>query len=401
MQWDEIFMDPAVTNVIAPSGNPGQRHLVFAQGRWWMFWADELGARYVTSVTGTSWPSQATHLFNFSFGSIDADGGADGGSQTIIDGRSLGVELVPDGGAVHFSASSTSAFLSHARGSFMGGTIAIGATTFPSSTPPTDPAYRADGTIATVSHDEIVVDSASSSLSPACALIADHPDNGPSWSASFSQPPMPMGGLDGGSGVAVQVRSALALSGDTVILWEAGHKVMGSRSSSSWQTPEIFADTEKNAADDARTFVTCVQPQGTGPDGGTEPVGHLLSWDGTTLTHTILYSEGGRAGGAMLHSFTKVRELALSCGNDVHAFVVDDAAPNQIQGASWSKVAGWGNRNPKVVDAAGVTAKRCFLTAFDRVVQGNQVGLAWTETPDCETPGTLRLVGALVTVHDS
>jgi hypothetical protein len=376
-------------SVLAPSGNPGQRHLVRAGGRWYAFYITGGGISYRASDDLETWQNEI-FAFNFDFGGA-------------ADGRNFGVDVQSVGGSdvLHFSLSTSSGnkVRAHARAVVPLGSSPIFDKVANSSTPGISSAP--DGTISVIARapDHTVFDFAAADPSCfACVTASDSPETGVAPGPSFGSP----AGIDASSG-PIRVRSALALDSGTMLFWRSSGTLRASSNKGAGWAP-AYDFPAITAPDDARVFASCVQPANPGP--GT--VGHLVWWSASGprgFQHrtvdvgfdqkVIDPPEGGIVQGSQA-----VSDLVLACGmGRVHAFLVDPANPRRILGATWDVQQHWTGWST-VLEHPGDDI--CYLTAFDQATSGAEpsVGLLWSEAKDCATPGITRLWSARVRVDD-
>jgi hypothetical protein len=365
--------------VLAASGTPGQRHIVFAAGAWWVFFVGPnqlLGNKGIDSGGSVMWVglgSGGLSVFPYTFAGTPA-----------LDGRGFGVDTraTPGGDVIHISLSGggLTAPLAHARAiiNAMGQAIfgVVPATSL-AVTPSTNP----DGTVSVIgSSGQPVVDFSSATGSSVTANVAANTESG---AASWTFGPGNTSAL-GGPSVPVRTRAALSLASSDVLLWRAsGNIYMAENAGSGW-SPTGTLTLGVQLADDTRTFAACVQPSG---------VAGLLHWTGSAFSFLSLMSgnaRGQRAVPAILGGpgGWAPTEMVLACGKSrVHAFAIPADGTNVIWGATWDPISdSWTSWAP-VVDASMLTAgkKRCYLTGFDRVagIDGRTVGLMWSEASDC------------------
>jgi hypothetical protein len=332
-------------------------------------------------IAGQTWgPETPGKMFDF-------------GPLGSMDGRSFGVDTSVVNGVdvVHFSLSSANLTrpLSHARGVLFATSLALG----PNEDVLTSsdvPARAGDGTITSIGQGPTgaVTDfnSVPTHGCASCAILAANVEGG---AASWSFGAGAVVGL-AGTGGQVQMRAAVSLQGGGFVFWR--------ESATLYTAPQAAADAGaggplSNAGpdDSSRTFAVC--PQSTDR-------ARVLYWDSGVFTFLTLDAAGIRTMEAPPKVLSGLTELVLVCGpKRVHAFAITDGDNRSIFGASWdtSQWSAWS----KVVDAAGgmQNYKRCFLTGFDRVANG-QVGLAWSEMGNCAMADQPWLWSAFPTVID-
>jgi hypothetical protein len=379
--------------VLAATGTPGERHIIFAAGAWWVFFVGAnqlLGNKGIDSGGAVAWVG-STAVFPYAFAGTPA-----------LDGRGFGVDTraTPGGDVIHISLSGggVTAPLAHARAliNAMGqANFSVApATSSAAVTPWTNP----DGTVTVVgSSGEPVVDfSSATGGSPVTANVAANTESGAaSWTFGAGNT-----SALGGPSVPVTTRAALSLASSDVLLWRAsGNIYMAESGGTGWiQTGTLTVGVQ--LADDTRTFAACVQPSG---------VAGLLHWTGSAFTFLSLMSgnsRGQRGAPAILGGpgGWAPTEMVLACGKRVHAFAIPADGTNVIWGATWDPISdSWTSWAP-VVDASMLTAgkKRCYLTGFDRVagIDGMTVGLMWTEASDCTVAENPKIWAAFAKVSE-
>jgi hypothetical protein len=376
-----ITQPSTAASMFAPTGNPGQRHLIFGANGWWAFYIVPQGIAYRRSdTTGLMWGPEIPAV-PFDFGP--------GGS---VDARSFGMDTTVVNGidVVHFSLSSGNFMnpLSHARTILSLGGLTM-ATAEPVLTSSDVSAFAGDGTITSIGQGApgAVTDftSVPTHGCASCAILAANAESGAaSWSFGA-------GAVVGfaGTGNQVQMRAAVSLQGGGFVFWRENTIL--------YSAPDAPADAGagqplSNAGpdDSSRTFAACPQFDRA----------RVLYWDSGGFTFLTFNASGIRNMEAAPPKLSGLTELVIVCGSQrVHAFAIDDSDNRTIYGASWdtSRWSGWS----KVVDpGAGMqTLKRCFLTGFDRVANG-QAGLAWSEMGNCAMAEEPRIWGAFPTVID-
>jgi hypothetical protein len=382
----KVPIDTPPPSVVAPSGNPGQRHLIHTPGRWWVFYLD-LGLVKARStgdaVPGALWAGVQTFPF-------------DSGVLGSIDGRGLGVDALDTGSevVVHFSLSSanTATPISHTRGTISSSGLLVAPVPQATFGPNDSPSHAGDGTVTSIGSDGTVADftSAPNKLCDACAIVFPTVDTG---QASWTSGAAAAAKLDKLTSFdPIWMRSTMALQSSNYTFWRQKGTIYmaGQASGTPWGTGE--PQSVAGPGDDTRTFATCVQPQS---------LGRVLHWDSAGFTYLTVKDDGNPIPESPPPMLEDLRELFVSCGpHRVHAFAIAGSGSNTIQGASWDTSRGWSGWAP-VVDGAAAKVSRCFLTGFDRVAGPNkdEVGLAWSEG-SCGVAGPTSLFAAFVKVVD-
>ena len=388
---------PGMT-ILAPSGTPGERHLVHGGNAWWLFYLDDPMTLRVASSRDNSpgeWdmPAPNTSPLTYTFGT------------TGLDGRTFGVDYAEP--IVHVSLSSLAPGRpkAHARAVITPSTL-----TFDQGAPAPIVTYTtagdADGPVTAISTEgsggRAVVDFGGAGTSPAAIVETDAfvvLDTGSATSA-YSTAPQP---LDP-SATSVLTRAALPLGTDLVAVWRAAGGLYAARylrnvSGGIWpQTPTPLGAEEAPPMD--REWGACATPvpneslhvAWADPDGG------IHVWALSSTAGDVWKSAPaplGRTAGS-------VSELFVSCSASyVHMFTV--ASDGGIVASALSLANGsWSAWAPVVTPpAAGRT--RCFLSGYDRVVSTGtpatpEVGLVWTESTDCTSALATELWTAVVPV---
>jgi hypothetical protein len=384
--------------VVAPTGNPGQRHLVHLPGAWWLL-RPVNGGLWILGTADTAPGSSWTNVANFGFNI---------GTSGSMDGRSFGVDIQHFTGqsALHLSLSTATASqpLAHSRMLVPDS----GSPLFGSIEPLNGswlPVGAGDGAITSIGQDSkhTIADFDGLSAIP-CATCAFVSPNGESGSGSWSFSATTTATSLGPTAARVWMRSAMALSKSAYVVWRTQGTLYLARQAEvfPWGPAHSIA-TSTGVSDAARSFATCAQLPYRGL---------VLSWTGSAF---MFQSVADDLGGTVLpQSAPKIppqgppREMVLACGpNRVHAFAIFGATPgtsDAILGASWDSNLGW---SPWVTVVAGNTTGmvRCFLTGFDRVAgaSGDEVGIAWSEVSNCTTPSAepTNIYAAFVKVTDS
>src|SRR5262245_30718523 len=161
---------------VAPSGNPGQRHLIYVNGDWWMFHlvVGEIRARVLfAGDPAAGWQDRQGFVYDFG---------------APLDGRSFGVDYAHvNADIVHFSLSSANLAnpLSHVRYAILGGTL-MGASPDPVLGTSDLPMHAGDGTVTSIGAPptRTVTDFTSipSKACVSCAILALNVENGATWS---------------------------------------------------------------------------------------------------------------------------------------------------------------------------------------------------------------------------
>jgi hypothetical protein len=388
------------TEVMAPSGNGTQRHLINAGGRWWAFYPTASGVAVNTSTDFETWTPNADPPSGSPTLGYDVTP-----SAGQVDGRTFGVdtESINFTEVVHLSLSgstTTTNRVDHAR-AFLSTGAGLGFDTANAmAIPNVYSAGQVDGTVTLIALPAPcqVFDFASLAFPDAgdsCVLSATSTDDGKTgepWMSDFTPTALP-----DDRGPVVPIRGAVALPGHVAVLWPSQSGLLWSRRSlsdpgSAWSAPALVGAGATTTG--GRDWGVCAEP------GAPTPAAHLLTTDDMGFHH---FESTDGMGWTQQPSSPEglgapVDELFLACGaGRVHAFTISGTAMGYpIQEAVWDgdtgQWSGWGT----VVAPSPALAQRCYLAGFDRVVDGVGIGLLWTESDDCTQPAPMQLYGALV-----
>jgi hypothetical protein len=373
--------------VKAASGNPTQRHLIHAAGTWWLFYL-EPSTKHIairTSEKFDMWTNISPITSSL--------------SPTQLDGRQFGVDTAKVGTAEIVHLTMTAGGMQpriHARGLAIPGhpsklvfdpvaVVAVQSTAGP------------DGATTVIATDGRIIDLSSSigcdtdagALLSECSLIYAQTDDGGAWAADpgavtslgmdFTSPTMltllPLGG------------------GDVVSVWQAAGELRYAHfSPPAMNTGQGKALTVFSSPAEKRRWAACVQPSTTAR--GAMP--HVLWWTASGFAHATTTT--GDTWSTVMDKLptppdTKsVDELFLACDRDrVFAFTIAGASQNLVVGATWDEASGaWSGWSTVVSN--GNPAPRCFLSGFDRVVDGHEIGLIWSQT--CDDTSVAQIYGA-------
>lgn len=353
---------------IAPTGNPMQRHLVHASGRWYAFYL--LGQRLF-----------ASYFDEFDTWRPTGDGISLHANYPFDDGRVFGVALNPsDAGEVHFTADWPSGGL-HVTGRA------------PASETPATP-FVFGASVSRGVPSGVAVDGAVTALGPGGTIydFGSFLVNGQACTSCVARF-TPMTGwttkpLDFGMKMAGQLpRGALSLDNTPVVAWPLvgglaqAHITDGAES---WSGAEIPSTTQVKPVD--RTWAMCTKQVG----GSMTHDAHALVHDGAKFAHYFTNSGSWSVfpGGELLSppNTTKLHELFLACNADyLYAFSVDDS--NAVVGARYIVSEQVWSSWTVLVPGASAQGQRCFLSGAEQVTPG-EVGLIWSDAAaGCDAKG--------------
>jgi hypothetical protein len=404
----------ADASVTAPSGTPGQRHLIHAGSSWWVFFLlgpTELSAVSAGDATPTQWSATPSAVLpSYDFGAS-------------VDGRTFGLDVEPGGSGdiVHISLSSTVPVPKlHARALVTTSPDTIAPATTASMNP-TQPSQsystvNVDGTVTGVptgltgGFDVIdfgtvaQVSDGGSPTEPATAfLLAD--DGMQTWGPAAPNPPFPL--VPGGEHISSRAVLGLGNGNDFVLVWNdlgpsqgPGLFTRGFYSASGWTPSSAPLDPTDPSPSD-RTWAACAE-------GGNA---HVVWSGGGRFFQQELPAQIVDGGASTWTSMAApsapdpVSDVFLACRAGaivVFAIVASGGthAPGTILMSSWTGGIDW-TAWSVAVDPPASGQTRCYLSGFDRIVvnPNTSVGLVWTEAAQgCATAAATSLWTAIVQV---
>lgn len=385
---DVVNSGPAV---VAPSGNPGQKHVVHVAGAWFVFSFD-----LMQNVTWSAAADANPTMFLGQAAAIGLPKPVMMGT-TPLDGRVFGVDAQIIGGApvVHFGFSLSNVskpLASHQRGTIDPQHVIA----TPMSMLPMDPnaipwtlnggAIRDGVVTAFYPADQHVYDfeglqpCGGPQPSGACVRRSTQKDDGsPQWMNGFDPPSR----ADEPGDTFGTVRAALAVGQDLLTLWSDEQALRSSvLQGSTWMTR---IEVQRGLAG-ARQWAACAQDPGSGHPSPRARVAMQFS-SGFEVDSCVDCKAWGREAKAPPSPKNAVGDLFLVCGPETsYLFGIGAAGDwaDQIvvsaqrgADADWSE---WG-----IVAAQGAHTHRCSLSGVQELVNQKEIGLIWTDSPDCST----------------
>ena len=393
---------PSTADIIAPSGTPGQRHLLYVPDSWWVFYLDSPTALNVLQTpdhlpivwSNSSLPAVTSYTF---------------ASAAALDGRLFGLD-VTESGDVHLamSAAGVTQPKSHILGTLNpNGGLMIGAATSLGAYQTTgldgvvtaveEPEAGAGATLNVLDYGSVLPVADAAAQAQTGAFQLDDTGHGAFSVSSFA--------TVHATSSPVVTRAALPAAGGFTAVWnEEGSGIQVatySTASSSWSATSPLDTTSSQLV--TRSWTACAL-LGSGAV-------HVL-WSTPQGGFVHMEGSGGGWGSAAAPPLLGVAavELFAACGPT--GFTLFTVAPPATSGfaAGTILMSSWGGSafTPWVAAVAppGGATTRCFLSGFDRVVSGSasdpgpHVGLLWTESSStsCQTAQPTNLSMAVVPV---
>ncbi len=357
------------------TGTAGQRHLIYANGYWWMLTVQPgNGGQGALSYFDAPDPGNQAAVWTYRGAAFQFNWGDNTNNSLPVNGRVFGVDTRTYGSTdvLHIGLSNyeSSPFpLAHTRCTVSGATLNC-----------------ASPTTATASSAKpLGISTGPTTIITTSGTVADFGDSTAptnTFSAAIVSPNTETGGaFTFGSGAAYNLnsaglnqidnRSTMALTQGSFQFWlgkgNTGTTLfIAPQNGATWKTGTVVATA---GAGVARTFASCAQGA----------VGRVLDWtDNNGFVLSTVDNTGTLTPASAPQALQAVTGLVLACGpNRVHAFASTQTGTS-IQGASFDPQRGW-SAWTNIVSQSGNTIQS--LTGFDRVAgkSKDEVGLAWTE----------------------